>query len=251
MAIVLILLYPLRLKFKPILKEDLKWIIAWAVIGSSSMIFLFVAFNNLPIGTVYFLLYSVMIIVGYLSGSILYKEKLNAVKLIALLLAFLGMSLIYSLNIPKDKVIYAVFCLISGSMVGLWDTLSKKFSKNYPELQLVFIDAFSTVIVSFIGWLFIKDAIPSTVNSQSWVWLIIYSVTQVITVGLVIYGFKHLEAQIASIILPVEVVFATIFGYVVFKETLPLATLIGGLMIASAAILPNLDILLHQTSEKK
>ena len=86
--------------------------------------------------------------------------------------------------------------------------------------------------------------------SPAWWWMFIYALVQVATVWLLVYGFKNLEAQVGIVIMPVEIIFAVIFGYLVFGETLTLGTFIGGVLIATAAFLPNVKLLLEYRASK-
>ncbi len=54
-------------------------------------------------------------------------------------------------------------------------------------------------------------------------------------------GFKYVQAQHGSLILPLELLFASIFGYIFFKEVLQISTYFGGLLILSAAITSSLS----------
>lgn len=110
-------------------------------------------------------------------------------------------------------------------------------SDRYPNAQLVFIDAFVALCATLVGSLIVKDSVPLLTNSV-WVWQILYAVTQMSAVAFVILGFRYLEAQIASVILPVEVIFAVIFGFLFFQEIPLPRTLLGGIIIATAAVLP-------------
>jgi drug/metabolite transporter (DMT)-like permease len=231
-------------KFKKIKKSDRKWIALWLLTGSWIMIAIFVAFNHLLLSTVYFLFYSTMIISGVVCGRLFYKEKLNSVKLISILFSLLGLAFIYSLSVSPEDYFYVILSLMAGVFLGLWNTISKKFSSNYSELQLVFWDALAGMTIGLLGFLFFNEALPISNALSSWFWMVAYALTQVLTVGLLVYGFKHLEAQVGSVILPVEIAWASIFAYLVFKETLTVNSLIGGSLILIGALLPNISKLI-------
>ena len=224
-------------------KEDIGWMLMWTLSGTGVMVLLFIAFNHLPIGTSYFLLYSTMIISGYISGRVFYKEKINTIKVVSIILALIGLTLVYSLDIPPEKVVYLLLALLSGALTGLWNTLSKKVSGKYPNFQLVCIDAFTAFAVGVLGAFLVKEDIPPLEPDASWIWLFVFALSQIGAVRFTIYGFKNLEAQIGSIIMPTEVIFATLYGFLFFGEILPLTTIIGGTLIASAAVLPNIALL--------
>lgn len=240
-CIILLIYFVIRKnKWKKIEKKDLKWFIIWPLSGVGTSALIFIAFNHLAIGISYFLIYSTMILGGLLSGRIFFKEKLTLIKVIAILMTLIGFSLIYSLNINRNLSIFALMCLLGGLFTGFWNTLSKKVSNKYPNLQLILIDSSLAFIFSMLGALIVKESLPDPLVGKSLVWIFIQAASQMTTVGLVIYGFKNLEAQIGSIILPIEVVFAAIFGYVFFAERLSFSSSIGGALIVAAVILPNL-----------
>lgn len=226
--------------WKQVAIKDRKWMIFWPLSDVVSLVLLYIAFNHLPIGTSYFLLYSTMIISGFVFGNVFYKEKVNAVKIISVAFCFAGLALIFSVEVTVNRLLYIVFGLLAGVSTGLWNTLSKKVSDKYPNLQLVFIDATVALCATLIGSLVVHDQIP-VITDAVWIWQVIYAIIQISAVGFVILGFRYLEAQIASIILPVEVVFGTFFGFIFFHEVLSIKTLLGGALIATAAVLPNLQ----------
>ena len=228
--------------WKNIEYKDLKWMILWPLSDVVSVVLLYITINNLSIGTTYFLLYASMIIGGFIFGKILYKESLTIVKIISIILSTIGLILIFSAEFSTDKIQFIFFGLLAGVSTALWNNLSKKVSDRYPNTQLVFIDASVALCATLIGSLMVKDSIPDLTNAV-WVWQIVYALTQISAVAFVVLGFRYLEAQIASIILPVEVIFAVIFGFLFFQE-IPLPNVfLGGVFIASAAILPHIHMI--------
>lgn len=223
-------------RWKKIAPQDWRWMLAWTLSGSANTILLYIAFNHIPIGTAYFLLYSGMIMTGFISGSILFHERITTRKIIALLLSVLGLVIIYYWDIRSFGFLYPAFAVTAGIMVGLWNTLSKKVSDKYPNHQLVFTDAFMSFLVGLVGWIVLREHIPTVSFTAPWIAVVVWAVAQVAATAFVVYGFKKLEAQVASVIMPIEVIFGTIFGYIFFAQVLPLTTLLGGLLIASAAV---------------
>lgn len=229
-------------KWKIIDKKDYKWMAAWTLSGSINTVLLFISFNNIPIGTAYFLLYASMIGTGFIGGKLVFQEKISFQKILCLGLAFLGLIIIYFLDIKSANPIYIIFALSAGIMVGLWNVFSKKVSDNYPNSQLVFIDAFMSALVGIVGSIALTERLPVFSFTTPWKAIGVWAVAQLAATGLVIYGFKKLEAQIASVILPLEVLFGTLFGFLFFHQVLPITTLIGGIMIASAAAFASVEI---------
>jgi drug/metabolite transporter (DMT)-like permease len=129
--------------------------------------------------------------------------------------------------------------LISGTLTGFWNTFSKKISGDYSSPQMLFFDSFLSVIFALSGGLIIGERMP-TFSIQGWLPMFGYVITNFIASNAVIHGFRHLEAQIGSLILPLETIFAAIFGYLLFGEVLSTQTLLGGACILIASIIPNL-----------
>lgn len=234
--------------FKKIKKTDLKWFILWSLSGSIPMLLLFDAFNNLPIGTAYFLFYSTMILTGYLTGKFLFKEKLNTIKMTSMFFALTGLLIIYVNKIEAFSLFYMFLSLISGFFIGIWNTFSKKISNNYSTPQMMIISSLITAGVAIIGALFTQETLAFTLN-WAWFWILIYAFAELAASYFIITGFKNLEAQVASIIMPVEVIFATLFGFIFYKEVLPRTVFIGGLFIATAAFFPSLINLKKKTKK--
>lgn len=115
-----------RKTWKKIERKDWKWMILWPLSDVVSIVLLYITFNNLSIGTSYFLLYATMIIGGFIFGRLLYKEQLNNTKITSIILSLLGLSLIFSVEFSMEKVQFIIFGLLSGISTALWNTLSKK-----------------------------------------------------------------------------------------------------------------------------
>lgn len=228
--------------WKRIERRDWKWMILWPLSDVISIVLLYITFNNLSIGTSYFLLYASMIIGGFIFGKLLYKEKLNGLKIVSIILSIFGLILIFTAEFSIEKIQFIFFGLLAGISTALWNNLSKKVSDRYPNVQLVFIDASVALCATLIGSLIVRDSIPP-LSHPVWGWQIIYALVQIGAVVFVIQGFRYLEAQLASIILPIEVIFAVIFGFLFFQEILLPKTLIGGFFITSAALLPHIPTL--------
>lgn len=229
-----------KIKWVSIEKRDIKWFLLWILPCSFQPIFTFIAFNHMPMGTTYFLIYSTMILGGILSGKIVFKEKFDYKKAISLVLVFLGLIIIYQSDISLIKNIYTIFALVSGLAVGFWNTLSKKVSHKYSEFQMILLDSISAIIVGGFGSMVLSEKIPPFANPAPWFWILVYAVANILASLLLIKGFKSVEAQKGSLILPLEIVFASIFGFLIFRESLQFFVYLGGALILLASVIPYL-----------
>ncbi len=212
LVILCVLLLAKKFEWTRIERKDIKWFLIWILPASIQPVITFIAFNHLPLATAYFLIYSTMILGGVMSGKIFFSEKFTFMKIISLLSVFTGLLLIYGTDIGLVSNIYVVLALVSGLLVGFWNTLTKKVSGKYSEFQMMTLDQLVTMIVCGIGAFFFKESLPPPSNMNGWFWIFVFAVSGVITVFLLIRGFKYVEAQVGSLILPMEIVFASIFG---------------------------------------
>lgn len=226
--------------WKTLQKKDIPMILVWTLVGSTNMVFFFITANKIQIGTLYFIAYTFIILSGFLFGNIFFKEKLNVVKVISSVLAIIGLCLVFTVSIEPKNYLYILFSAIVGITSAFWTSVSKKISPHYSNIQMTAIDSLISFMVTFGLAMIIREPIPSMSFSVSWLGILLNSITQILGVGAVIYGYKHVEVQLASIITPVEVVFAAFFGFIIFHEVLPITSLIGGSCIFLAAILPHI-----------
>ena len=136
--------------------------------------------------------------------------------------------------------IYVILSLITGLLIGFRNTLSKKVSGKYPELQMIILDSSSSLTIGLIGSLIHQEILPPISNLSPWLWLIGFAFANLTATYFLIKGFKTVEAQKGSLILPLEIVFASIIGYLIFNEILKPEVYFGGILILLAAILPAL-----------
>ena len=89
--VILLIMVFKKFKWQKIQKYDIKWFLIWILPASFQPVITFMAFNHLPLGTAYFLIYSTMILGGMVSGKIFFSEKLSSSKILSLILVFIGL----------------------------------------------------------------------------------------------------------------------------------------------------------------
>ena len=91
-------------------------------------------------------------IMSVLSACIILKEKMTVRKGIAILLSFAGVIIVTAngnlLNIGKDTLTGALYCIIAAVSYGLFSTLNKK--KDYDKYFSMMVFYFAATVVSLI-----------------------------------------------------------------------------------------------------
>jgi drug/metabolite transporter (DMT)-like permease len=240
----LILILNLKFKFfKPIKRQDFKWFAFIALAGLNQAPYFF-GFRYLDIGTATLLFYAALVVGGYLIGKLVFAERFTSVKIISLVLAFLGMLSIYQLTLTPAQFLPATLTIMAGLMGAIGAVLPKKLSGDYPELQIMSSYFIVMVLGNGLISLIIKDPLPGlalhSLGEGGWLAWLAYAFALLIANFTVIEGFKYLEASIGSLIGLAEIIFGILFGVLFFAEIIGLGTLIGATLIILSAALPNI-----------
>lgn len=226
--------------FIKIKKEDIKWFLLIWTIGALAIAPTFYSLANLHIGTALFIQYAATVITSYLIGVLFLKEKLLRTNLLSLVIAFIGLFLVYWGDIYFNKFIPVLAAIISGSFFSIWFSFSKKISSKYPTIELNTLGYIFAVIMNLLIALVLREKFNTDFVSKAWLANIAYGVAGFLGSGLTIYGFKYIDAHKGSIVLLSEIIFGALFGIILFKELLSLTTIIGGALIIFSIALPNI-----------
>jgi drug/metabolite transporter (DMT)-like permease len=227
-------------KWKKIEKKNYKWYLFMIIPGLIALISMFTAFNKLPLGTVLFTYYAVSTLGGYILGFMLYREKINRIKFISLLLSFFGLYLIFFNSIRPGNITYLLLACLAGLGAAAWNTVSKKISNKYSTVQILFMDSLLLVLFGLPISFFLHEPITFPSFTLPWLGIVGYAIAAIGSSIFTIKGFKYLQAQTGSLIMLLEPVFGAIIGLLVYKEIIGLYTAIGAFLILIGAALPNL-----------
>lgn len=247
--IIFLIIGLLKKQFKKIEKEDYKWFFVVALSASLMNLPYVWAVLNLPLGTAMFILYASSTIVGYILGAVLFKERLNSVKILSLILSILGLILLYAGNLQLVRNWNLLFALLSGILYGMYFTTTKKISDKYSVVQ---VDTFYFLINTLVYlsiFLVLHDHFYLNFLSTGWLFNLIYIFTIMATSVLVVFGFRYVEAQKGSLIVLAELPFVLLLGFFLFKEVPGVLNVFGATLILVALILPNLNLYRNHSRE--
>ncbi len=224
----------------PIQRNDWIVIIARSLAGSVAFLSFFIVILAVPIGPSYFLFYGGSTVIGFWLGHVWFSEHLTSIKAISLLFAVIGLGIVYGVNVQSISLFYAVLAFAAGSATAVWNVISKKISHRYKASYLSFWDDAITILTYGAISLVAKEQWTSPSLSTAWLASNGLGVFYVVTGLLMVEGFKRIEAQIGSIILLAEIIFAIFLGWVFYREALSLLNILGGIFIVTAIILPEI-----------
>ena len=87
-----------------------------------------------------------------------------------------------------------------------------------------------------LNWKPLKEVTAEGISST-----IAFSILLIFAANLLLYGYKHFDVNMGSVISSTELVFATLLAYLFFKEIPSGTELLGGVLIFVASIIAALD----------
>ena len=228
-----------RSRWIKIQKTDKKFFLSQGLFSFFGFLCFILAVIRIPIGFALLVFYCSVLLSGFVYGKLAFKERLDKTKIIALISSVSGLCIMYFGRVEEYNIFGILFALIAGASFSLNFAISKNVSDKYPPLQ---INLSVFLISSVISVLFLPFAKEIDLNFDLHVWILFVAYVLVIAAAYItsLLGYKYMEAQKASIVLLMEIVFGVMMGFIFFSEIPALNTVVGGLLIISALIISNL-----------
>ena len=202
----------------------------------------FSAITIMPLSTAAILLYTSPIWIMLMS-AVLFHEKINSKKIIALALAFAGCVLVSGISGDGITAVGLLLGIGSGIGYGLYSILGTIALRKYSPYTVTTY----TFLIAAIGSWFINhpaDMLSKFSSATDFNGLILLSLltallTAVIPFLLYTLGLRNVEVSKAGILATVEPMVATIVGITYFSEALTLLSGLGIFLILSAVVILN------------
>lgn len=203
-------------------------------------IFYLKAINSVGTSTAAVLLYTSPLFVALFS-KLIYKERINFLKIISLIVCFLGAFITVTegkLNYENLNLLGIVFGIIAAIAYSLFSIFGKKALEEMDNLTMI---AYSFLIGALIILLKIDVLhMISCINNLKAVLLII--AFGVITGALAYISYsigvkKGVELSVAGVLASVELIFAVLIGWTLLGEQYSFIKLIGIIFMAISMII--------------
>lgn len=239
-AIVLLLVGLLTRQLRKIDRADLKWVAVYVGFSIFTVAPIYYAFTHMNIGTATILFYAAYMVASYAIGRIFLKEKLTWAKSVAIILAVIGMGLIFGVELGGVTALALILAIVNGVASGGEVSFTKKISDIYSPLQLTLISWVVICITHLIAAIILGEELLPAQTTQSAIGITLYALAAMLAFWLVVAGYKRIEAGIGGIIGTLEVPFAMLLGVLLFQEQLTVLIVVGAGLIFVAAALPDL-----------
>lgn len=225
-------------------RKDWKFFAVYLLLTACTQAPLYYAFNNAPIGTVQLIFYATLVITTYIFAKFYVGEMITRIKMLAMAVAFVGLTYVFG----TSALIFAPLGLALAASNGFASGGEMASTKRLPE-------KYSSALVAWYGWVFIvpthfvlslifEKQVPLQLDA-AWGWLTIYAIVNMAAFWLGLIGYRLVEASIASLIGLTEIIWALVFGAVLFGEHITASLALGGLLIVTAGMLPDIANLLR------
>lgn len=241
--IILLILAPYLLWKKqiiPIKKKDWPWFATFMCFTSLTQAPLYYAYNHMDVGTATILFFATMLLTMYVVGFAYLGEKMSKVKLLAFLVACLGLFVTFSFSLQAFSLLAASMAVLNGIASGTEISSSKKLTGTYSALYITWLSWLMVVLTNLPVSLLLGEAQTLLSFSVEWLYQLGYVGASLVAFWAVIEGFKYVEASIGGLLGLLEVVFSIVLGMVLFKEILTTRVVIGALLVISAAAFPHI-----------
>ena len=222
----------------------------WCFLGSGLLSLLFFTFcyfnaiNLMSLSTSAILLYTAPTIVMLLS-AVLFKEKLTAQKLIAVVLAFAGCCLVSGITGGvKISLQGLLFGLGSGLGYALYTIFSRfALMRGYSSSTVNFYSCLLAALGALCIWGPHGTFAAMVSSPMAVVWcLAVGAVSCFVPYLLYTFSLTGLENGKASVLSSVEPVVATLLGVLLYRERMTVPALCGVLLVLGAVVLLNIKI---------
>lgn len=179
------------------------------------------------------------ILVSLILGILIFKEKITTIKLLSLLTVLFG----FYLLLQPEGIVKIDQGMLYGVLAGTFDTISNVFRKHLSGK----LDRVVLTLVPQVGGLLVATALMAysgslempEISSLNWVVGLVFGSMIFAINYLTLYGFQHFDLNLGTIAISSEVVFASLFGYLIFAETPRIYDVYGAAFIVLAIVIGN------------
>ena len=191
---------------------------------------------NTKISLAIFSFYISNVLSSILAGYFLHHEKICGNKLIGFILAFVAIVCftdpLHGFALDRGML----FGYASGIVQTIASLRQKRLSQTVDERSMTLVQIVSGVIVAAVLCVVLKDDSVFRLTAFGLVLASVFGFMNFLINYFMIYGFKHAEIGIGTILLSSELLFGPLAAFAMFGETLSHMEILGGLLIALSVV---------------
>jgi drug/metabolite transporter (DMT)-like permease len=216
------------------LKGRIRLVIILSILQALAILFYTLAVQETTIANMLFVSYATVMITQFLLGTVVLKETVNRTKLWAMALSFIGLVLYTHSFISGDSgILFSILAGVTGSFVNLiYKKLAHVDRGVVLQVQYGLGAIFLLGITFALGGDFVR-----TVSLMGILITIAFAITILIASYLLLYGYRHVDVNIGTVLSSTELVFGVALGLLLFSEVPTGWEISSGILITTAAII--------------
>ncbi len=212
------------------------------LIGTGALFCFFNAINALPLSIATIIQYTYPTFMTLFAWLIL-GEKIRKRIFLAIIVGWVGIQLVVNpfgaINLDQQLPLMKVFIALGGAILtALAYVIVRKLSRKEHPLVIVFYFPLVSLPIT-LPFLIQQAVLPKGID---WVWIVGICVLTQIGQVLITHGLKILPAGYAGSINYTQVLFASLWGLLIFSEPLTIYILIGAACVLAATLISLSDL---------
>ena len=207
------------------------------ILGTTALLCFIYSLRRLPLASATIIQYTYPTFTAILAGLLL-KEKLNKFLIFTLLIGWIGVTIVTN----PDWIIFELFATPQRDvLVALLGALLTSFAYicvrrlSTSEHPLVIVHYFPLLSIPItLPWVISGGTLPSAFD---WVWIIGVGISTQIGQIYLTKGFKLLPAFQASCLNYSQIIFASVWGLIIFNEPITANLIIGTMLILVSTVI--------------
>ena len=195
--------------------------------------------TKIALGT--FAYYSGTIIFSIIFGIIFFRERLNFVRVVSGLLALIGLFFFVNPISLLSSGLGVAAGFVSGIFDAVGNSCRKEFSGKVDKVFLILLTTLGGILISGLMLFGLRQdaAFIRHISLPILSVGLFFGFLLVVVNYLLLIGFQRFELGMGTVVLSLELFFASLFGLFIFQEIITAREMIGGGFILLAIILPS------------
>jgi drug/metabolite transporter (DMT)-like permease len=216
------------------LKNKLVLAVILSILQALAILFYTLAVQKTTIANMLFVSYATTMIVQFVLGTAVLKEKVTIVKLTAIAFSLVGLAL-YSHSLVAGNI--GVLCSVLAGATGAFANLVNKKLVGVDRWAVLRVQYGLGAIVLLGITLVLGNDFIRTVSLEGVLITIAFAATILIASYLLLYGYQHIDVNIGTVISSTELVFGVMLGLLLFREVPSMWEVVSGVLIATGSVI--------------
>ncbi len=226
-----------RIDFKD--RTTRKWLLVLLFANAFIQGPMYYSVNHAGVGLSMAVGYGTAVLAAYILGWAINRELITGTKRVSLALGLLGLVAVYFSSLNFINTAALSLAVLSG-IVAAVDIIALQKLK-FGVLQAAGLSWLAVAITSLPLAFAFHETLPSLSQAGAWMYLLIFAATSLLASWIHTTGLRKVEANIVGLFGLLEIVFAVIFGMLLFNENLGAVQIVGIVLILVACAVPYLS----------